>query len=191
MRDYACGLKTGDVIPTCDNLSTLVGYFKAIRTCEAIEKLRYFDWDGQVHIVKGKTDGQQGDPLEMLIFNLTVHHIWGRVLAKFQGARVVAYPDDGYIKGKLYESLQVLAEFKRVLKEDTGLDLNISKTVILPKDITQESIFDVAHGFINATPQLTQFRDEVSLDSFLPDGFVGIVVPSVTDTFVRQFVAKT
>ena len=81
------------------------------RRCEA--KLRYFDWDGQVHIAKGKTGGQQGDPLEMLIFNLTVHHIWGRVLAKFQGARAVAYADDGYIKGKLSEALQVLAELKR------------------------------------------------------------------------------
>jgi hypothetical protein len=45
-----CCLKTGDVIPTCDNLSTFFGYFKDIRTCE--EKLRYFDWDGQVHIFR-------------------------------------------------------------------------------------------------------------------------------------------
>jgi hypothetical protein len=80
-RDFACNLKIGDFIPTCDNLSNLFGYFKAMRTCEA--KLRYFDWDGQVHIAKGKTGGQQGDPLEMLIFNLTVHHIWGLVLSKF------------------------------------------------------------------------------------------------------------
>ena len=128
-RDYACGLKIGDVIPTCDTLSNLFGYFKDMWMCEA--KLRYFDWDGQVHIVKGKTGGQQGDPLEMLIFNLTVHHIWGRVLAKFQGARAVAYADDGYIKGKLSEALQVLAELKRVLKEDAGLELNISKTADL------------------------------------------------------------
>ncbi len=46
----------------------------------------------------------------MLIFNLTVHHIWGRILAKFQGTRVVAYPDDGFIKGKVSEDLQVLTE---------------------------------------------------------------------------------
>jgi hypothetical protein len=89
-RDYVCGLKKGDVIPTCDTLTNLFGYFKAMRSCEA--KLRYFDWDGQVHIVKGKTGGQQGDPLEMLILNLTVHHIWGRVLAKFQGARALIFP---------------------------------------------------------------------------------------------------
>jgi hypothetical protein len=85
----------------------------------------------------------------------------------------------------------VLTEFKRVLKEDAGLELNISKTSILPKPITQQAIFDVAHGFINATPQLTQLSGEVSLDSFRPDGFVGIGVPIGTDTFARQFVDKT
>ena len=34
-------------------------------------------------------------------------------------------------------------------------------------------------------------RTSSSLDSFHPDGFVGIGVPIGTDTFVRQFVAKT
>jgi hypothetical protein len=159
-----------------------------MRSCES--RLRYFDWDGQVHIVKGKTGGQQDDPLEMLIFNLTVHHIWGHVLAKFQGARAVAYADDGYIKGKLSVVLQVLNELKRVLKEDAGLELNISKTVVLSKAITQQVLFDVAHAFIDNSPQLTQLSGELSLDSFRPDAFVGIGVPIGTDNFVRQFVAK-
>ena len=43
----------------------------------------------------------------MLIFNLTIHHLWGRVLEKFQETRSVACVDDGYIKGKLSVSLQV------------------------------------------------------------------------------------
>ena len=85
----------------------------------------------------------------------------------------------------------MLAELKRVLKEDAGLELNISKTDILPKTITKQVIFDVDHGFIQVTPQLTQLSGEVSLDSFLPDGFVVIGVPIGTDTFVKQFVAKT
>jgi hypothetical protein len=34
-RDYVCGLKKGDVIPTCDTLSNLFDYFKVIRSCEA------------------------------------------------------------------------------------------------------------------------------------------------------------
>jgi hypothetical protein len=83
-----------------------------MRTCNS--KLRYFDWDRQVHLAKGKTGGQQGDPLVMLIFNLTIHHLWGQVFAKFQEARAVAYADDGYIKAKLSVALQVLAELKSV-----------------------------------------------------------------------------
>ncbi len=130
-RDYACGLKRGDAIPTCDTLSNLFGYFEAMRTCHA--KLRYFDWVGQVHLAKGKTGGQQGDPLEMLIFNLTIHHLWGRVLARFQEARAIAYADDGCIKAKMSVALQVLAELKAVFKEVAGLELNVSKTSILPK----------------------------------------------------------
>ena len=102
-RDYACGLMRGDTIATSETLSNMFGYFKAMRACHA--KLRYFDWDGQVHVAKGKTGGQQGDPLEMLAFNLTIHHLWGRVLSKFPGARAVAYADDGYIKAKLSVAL--------------------------------------------------------------------------------------
>ena len=90
-----------------------------MRTCYA--KLRYFDWDGQVHLAKSKTGGQQGDPLEMLLFNLTIHHLWGRVLTRFPEARAIAYADDGYIKANLSVTLQVLAELKCVLKEDAGL----------------------------------------------------------------------
>ncbi len=47
----------------------MFGYFHVMHTCHT--KFRYFDWDRQVHFAKGKMGGQQGDPLEMLIFNLT------------------------------------------------------------------------------------------------------------------------
>jgi hypothetical protein len=73
-RDYTCVIKEGVDIPTVNTLSNLFGYFKTMRTCHS--KLRYFDWDGQVHLAKGKTGGQQGDPLEMLIFNLTGFCVW-------------------------------------------------------------------------------------------------------------------
>jgi hypothetical protein len=84
------------------------------------DKLRYFDWDVQVHLVKGKTGGQQENPLKMSIFNFTIHHLWGRVLAKFQETRVIPYTDDGYIKTKMSVVLQVLVELKTVLKQDAG-----------------------------------------------------------------------
>ncbi len=70
----------------------------------------------------------------MLIFNLTIHHLWGHVLAKYPQVR--EYTDDGYIKSKLSVSLQVLTELKYGIKEDPGLDLNISKTSVLPKGVT-------------------------------------------------------
>ena len=74
-RDYGCGIKKGDAIATSDTLSNIFGYFKAMRACHA--KLRYFDWDGQVHLAKGKTGGQQGGPLEMLVFKWTIPPLMG------------------------------------------------------------------------------------------------------------------
>ena len=85
----------------------------------------------------------------------------------------------------------MLAELKRVLKEDAGLELNVSKTSIVPKHITQQAVFDVAHSFIAASPAFTQLSGDVSLASFWPEGFVGIGVPIGTDAFVQNFVAKT
>ena len=38
-------------------------------------RLRYFDWDGLCHLANGLTGGQQGDPLEVLVFCLTIHHL--------------------------------------------------------------------------------------------------------------------
>ena len=64
---------------------------------------------------------------------------------------MVAYVDDGYIKTKLIVALQVLTVLKSVFKADAGLELNVSKTVILPKDITQQAVFDVAHSCFATT----------------------------------------
>ena len=103
----------------------------------------------------------------------------------------MAYADDGYIKAKLSVALQVLAELKTVFKEDAGLELNVHKTVILPKGITQQAAFDVADSILTSTPALTHLTADVTLASFCPEGFVGIGVPIGTDAFVRIFVAKT
>jgi hypothetical protein len=62
----------------------------------------------------------------------------------------------------------VLTEVKGVLKEDAGLELNVSKTSILPKGITQQDMFGVEHSF----------RSEAKVDTKV-------------STFVRNFVSKT
>jgi hypothetical protein len=87
-------------------------------------------------------------------------------------------------------TLQVLTEV--VFKEDAGLELNVVKTVILPSDVvTRQVVFDVTHNIITVSPTLTHLRTEIALDSFFPEGFVGIGVSIGTDTFVRNYVAKT
>ena len=70
---------------------------------------------------------------------------------KFQEAKVIAYADDGYIKAKMNVTLQVLGELKHVLFQDAGLDLNVSKTSMLPKGVTAQAAFDVAQGIAQAT----------------------------------------
>ena len=58
-----CGYTSLDyevIETTCVSLSNLLGYFRTILLCYS--KVRYFDWDGQVHLTKGKTGGHQGNP---------------------------------------------------------------------------------------------------------------------------------
>jgi hypothetical protein len=100
----------------------------------------------------------------MLILNLTIHHLWVRVLTKFQEARVIVYTDDGYIKTKLSIDLQVLSELKAVFKVDAVLELNVSKTSILPaKGVTRQVVFDVPQGIITASPDLTHLSDDLAM----------------------------
>ena len=67
----------------------------------------------------------------------------------------------------------------------------MGKTSILPKGTTQQTVFDVAHSIIDASPALTQLNGDVSLASFCPEDFVGIGEPIGTDVFIQNFVAKT
>jgi hypothetical protein len=103
----------------------------------------------------------------MLIFNLTIHHLWGRVLDKFQEARAIAYVDDGYIKGKLSVVLQVLADLKAIFKADAGLEFNVNKTSILPgKGVSEQVTCHVVEGIITTTPALTHLSDDLDLSNF-------------------------
>jgi hypothetical protein len=187
--DYACGLKEGDNIETlCAELRNMFSYFKALRTTKS--HLRYFDFCGNVLDAWGKTGGQQGDPLEMIAFCLSIHHLWGRTLAKhYQDACAIAYADDGYIKAKLSVALEVLSDINHVLREDAGLDLN-DKTKILVKGISAAEAHTAAQRMLTADPSLAHLGPLLAPKSFVDDGYIGLGVPIGTDAFVQHFVKK-
>jgi hypothetical protein len=99
----------------------------------------------------------------MLIFNLTIHHLWGRVLAKFQEARAIAYADDGYIKAKLSIALQVLAELRLFSKQMMVWSSTSLRPPSFPK---AQAAFDMAQTIMQATPTLAHLSNDVLLDSF-------------------------
>ena len=65
---------------------------------------------------------------------------------------------------------QVLTELKRVLKEDAGLKLNVSKTSVLPKGVSHQVTFDVTQNIIQTTPTLIHLSGDVTIGSFCPEG---------------------
>ncbi len=92
--------------------------------------------------------------------------------------------------------LQLISKKKRrnrskFSKADAGLELNVSKTSILPKGVTAQAAFEMARTIMQATPTLTYFTNEVLLDSFCPEGLIAIGVSIGTDAFVRSFMTKT
>ncbi len=84
----------------------------------------------------------------------------------FPTTRTIVYVDDGYIKSKLSVALQVMDDLKHVFKEDAGLELNVSKTSILPKGVTEQVAFDVAQSIITVSPALPHLSADVALASF-------------------------
>jgi hypothetical protein len=166
----------------------MFSYFKALRTTKS--HLRYFDFCGNVLDAWGKTGGQQGDPLEMIAFCLSIHHLWGRTLAKhYQDACAVAYADYGFIKAKLSVTLEVLSDIKHVLREDAGLDLN-DKTKILVKGISAAEAHTAAQRLLTADPSLAHLSPLLAPKAFVDDGYIGLGVPIGTDAFVQHFVKK-
>ena len=83
-----------------------------------------------------------------------------------------------------------MAELKAVFKADAGLELNVAKTSILLKGVTAQAAFDMAQTIMQATASLAHLRNDFLVDSFCPEGFIGIGVPIGTDAFVQSFVAK-
>ena len=148
--------------------------------------LWYFDYCGNVLDSWGE---QQGDPVEMIVFCLSVHHLWGRTLNKHhQDECAVAYTDYGYIKAKLSVALEVPSDVKHILKEDNGLDINFNKTKILIKGISVADTHTAAHHMLKADLSLNHLSPLLSPSLLVVDCYLGLGVPICTDAFIQHFV---
>jgi hypothetical protein len=87
-------------------------------------------------------------------------------------------------------TLQLLSDLNHVLKEDADVELNVSKTVILSRDISQEGVFDIVQGFITSNSTLVDLTGDISLVSFIPEGFVQVEL-RYTDSVIQKFVVNT
>ena len=110
----------------------------------------------------------------MIVFCLSIHHLWGRTLAQhYQDACAVAYADDGYIKAKLSVALEVLSDIKLVLKEDAGLDIN-DKTKILVRGITSAEAHAAAQRLLADDPSLTHLGPLLTPEAFVDNRGCGV-----------------
>ena len=74
----------------------------------------------------------------MIVFCLSVHHLWGRTLAKYnQEACAVAYADDGYIKAKLSVALEHMLSDLKTLASPSISTARISRRPSFPSRVSR------------------------------------------------------
>jgi hypothetical protein len=112
----------------------------------------------------------------MIIFCLSIHHLWGRTMQSYTEDRAIAYADDGYIyiSAPLSVALRILADLKQVFKDDAGLELNMLKTQLLVKGISNHDAYSAAKGFFENDACLSSIKDTITLASFTAEGYVGL-----------------
>ena len=192
-REYDNGkVKVGDDLPSFPGLWRFFAYFRAMQ--DTASTLRYVDHKGQVHHVSGTSGGQQGDPLEMIRFCATIHPVWGRVMARYEHARALAFADDGYIHSELKDCLLILAELKHAFKEDCGLDLQLGKCKIFLKGMPIEEARSLVRDTIDADHRLhtlsgmLQLHDDQESNVIQVKGITCVGVPIGSPDFVTAFV---
>ena len=137
-REYDGGrVKVGDNIPCLPGIRHFFPYFQAVHGHAG--DLRYTDYKGELHHIKGTMGGQQGDPLEMISFCLATHPVWERVMTRHPTARAVAYADDGFIHDDLHNALLACADLKSAMKEDLDLDFQLHKCKVYIKGLPLRS----------------------------------------------------
>ena len=201
-KDYiGAGVRSGEALPTLQALQNFFGYFRNMHDTAAI--LRFFDNCGKVHHIFGTQGGQQGDPLEMLRFCLTIHALWCGVMRRFPSARAAAYADDGFMHADLLTVLRLLSALQHAFKVDLGMELTLHKCKVLIPGLSQDAANHAIRSVISSYPELHSLSDMVNdtalarfkvgnramtvEDVVKVDGLVCVGVPIGTPTFVEDW----
>jgi hypothetical protein len=99
---------------------------------------RFFDHKDLAHTIYCTTDGQQGDPLEMLRFCATTHPIWARVMNRSSTTQGVAFADETFLMDSLPQVLHIAADSLKSFRADADLDLQPAKFKIHIKGVSHE-----------------------------------------------------
>ena len=187
-------VQIGDQLPNLASMHMFFLYFQAMHQCPST--LRFTDHKGTVHHIEGTTGGQQGDPLEMLRFCLTIHPIWGRVMARSPQARAAAFADDGFVHDTLKSVLHIWLQLSHAFKNDADLAMQMDKCKLLVQgDLTREEARAMVLQIIDGDEALSSLRPlfaEVDgpNDIIQVDGIKCVGVPLGSPEFVQRFVAS-
>jgi len=154
---------------------------------------RFTDHEGSIHYINGTKGGQQGDPLEMLRFCLTVHPIWGRVLARQSQTLSAAYADGACLMGQIKPTLLALADTViNSFKQDADLEVCLPKCTIympgIPEDhacllISECITHDASGSLTSLLPLIAPEHDVIQAR-----GLCVLGTPVGTAEYIREYV---
>ena len=143
-RTYDNGnVQIGDELPHLVSLNPFFPYFRSMN--DVSSRNRFIDHEGSIHYIEGTKGGQQGDPLEMLRFCLTVLPIWGRILNRHSQTIGAAYADDAYLMGQIEPTLRALADTVSSFRQDADLKVSLPKCTIYMQGIPEEQARQLIH----------------------------------------------
>jgi hypothetical protein len=125
-----------------------------------------------------------------MVFCIVTLHLWGRIFKMFPELRGLAYADDETTIDRLSQVLKFTTVRKSVFKTDCNLDINMGKTMILPKGSNVRYVYERVQHFLQNDPDLQGLANDSSQEMFTVQVIQVMGTPLDTDVYVRNFVSQ-
>ena len=114
-------IQPGDTILSLPALKPFFPYVKSMLSVS--NDNRFFDHKGQLHLIRGTTGLQQGDPLSMQLYSAAAQSIWARIMDRSPTTHGVGIADDAFLEDDLPKVLHTLADAIQTFRADADLSL--------------------------------------------------------------------